>query len=87
MKHFLTVAAVAAAALCLAGCRDSEPEVDPAAVDAHLNGIIANEAKAREQLVEDARDREDVREEAMEQRAADYRDGDPATPANRAAAR
>lgn len=59
---------LAAPALALASCGSGQPEADPAAVDSHLNQIVANEEAAKERLIEEARDREDVREREMEQR-------------------
>ena len=67
---------VAAAALILpfaaGGCGGGEPEPDNAAIDRTLNQIIANEQANRERLVEEARDREDIREREMEQREENY---------------
>lgn len=61
-----------AATLALAGCSRSQPEPDPAALDAHFNNMIAEEAAERRRLVEAARDREDLRENEMEQREQNY---------------
>jgi hypothetical protein len=55
-----------------AACGRSEPEVDPAAVDSHLNQIIANEVTQRANLIDEARAREDVREQEMEERIDNY---------------
>jgi hypothetical protein len=72
--------ALAAAALLLAlgaaACGDQEPKADPAAVDKHLNKIIADEEAQKNRLVEEARDREDVRENEMEQRSENAREAE-----------
>jgi len=62
-------------ALPLAACGQSEPKPDPAVIDRHLNQLIAEEEAERRRLVEEARAREDVREQEMKQREADYTDG------------
>ena len=61
-----------AAALAAPGCGRSEPAPDPAALDAHFNNMIAEEEAERRRLIEEARDREDVRENEMEQRERNY---------------
>ncbi|HEX8192824.1 MAG TPA: hypothetical protein VF552_07970 [Allosphingosinicella sp.] len=61
-----------AAALAVCACSRSEPEPDPAALDAHFNNMIAEEEAERRRLIEAARDREDVRENEMEQREENY---------------
>lgn len=60
------------AALPVSACSRSEPQPDPKVLDAHFNKIIADEEAERRRLVEAARDREDVREQEMEERAENY---------------
>ena len=60
------------AALTVSACGRSDPEPDPAALDAHFNNMVAEEAAERLRLVDAARDREDVRENEMEQRERNY---------------
>lgn len=74
------------AAIALGGCGRDDEEADPAALDQAFNQIIANDQAERRRLVEEARDREDVREREMEQRAASPDDGNSAEPANGATA-
>ncbi|HEX8654322.1 MAG TPA: hypothetical protein VF693_03755 [Allosphingosinicella sp.] len=69
----------------MSGCRGGEAEADPAALDQAFNQIIVNDQAERRRLVEEARDREEVREQEMEQRAAGYDDGNSAEAANAAA--
>lgn len=71
--------------LALGGCGRADEEADPAALDQAFNQIIANDQAERRRLVEEARDREEVREREMELRAASPDDGN-STPANGAAA-
>ena len=61
-----------AAALGASACGRGEPTPDPAALDAHFNNMIAEEEAERRRLVEEARDREDVRENEMEEREKNY---------------
>lgn len=70
-----------AAALLFAGtalislasaCGNDNSEPDNAVLDAHFNKIIADEEAERSRLVEEARDREDVREKEMEERSENY---------------
>ena len=58
--------------LAAAGCGRGEPEPDNAAIDYTLNQLIANDEAEKQQLVEEARAREDVRENEMEQREDNY---------------
>ena len=58
--------------LLLCACSRSQPQPDPKVLDAHFNKIIADEETERRRLVEAARDREDVREQEMEDRAENY---------------
>jgi hypothetical protein len=60
--------------LAAASCGSGEPEPDNAVLDAHFNKIIADDEAERRNLVEAARDREDVREQEMEAREANYAD-------------
>lgn len=73
------------ATIALSGCGTGEEEADPVALDQTLNQIIVNDQIERRRLVEEARDREEVREREMEQRAARFDDGNEAAPANAAA--
>lgn len=59
-----------ALALPLLACGESEPKPDPAVIDQHLNQLIAQDEAERRRLVEEARVREDVREEEMKEREA-----------------
>ncbi|MEA3016157.1 MAG: hypothetical protein QOI38_879 [Sphingomonadales bacterium] len=68
----------------LSGCGGEEAEADPAALDQAFNQIIANDQAERRRLVEEARDREEVREREMEQRAAGYDGGNSTAAANAA---
>ncbi|HEX8528331.1 hypothetical protein [Allosphingosinicella sp.] len=63
---------LAALLLLPAACGGGEPEADPAAIDNHLNQILAREEADREKLVAEARIREAVRESEMEQDAVNY---------------
>ena len=72
LKTLLPATLLLCAALALSGCGRSQPEPDPAALDAHFNNMIAEEAAERRRLVDAARDREDVRENEMEQREQNY---------------
>jgi hypothetical protein len=63
-------------ALPLAGCGQQEQKPDPEVIDQHLNRLIAQEEADRRRLVEEARVREDLREEEMEKRESN--DGDNA---------
>ncbi|HEX8366701.1 MAG TPA: hypothetical protein VF603_15590 [Allosphingosinicella sp.] len=73
------------ATIAVSGCGAGEDEADPAALDQTFNQIIVNDQVERRRLVEEARDREEVREREMEQRAARLDDGNEAAPANAAA--
>ena len=79
-----SLAAALLATLALSGCGPDDAEADPAALDSAFNQIIANDQAERRRLVEEARDREEVREREMEQRAAGYDDGNSAEAANAA---
>jgi len=59
-------------ALPLAACGETEPKPDPAVIDAHLNRLIADQEAERRRLVEEARAREDVREEEMAERESNF---------------
>ncbi|HYJ30063.1 MAG TPA: hypothetical protein VEW25_06955 [Allosphingosinicella sp.] len=61
-------------ALPLVACGDREQKPDPEVIDQHLNRLIAQEEAERRRLVEEARVREDVREEEMEQRESNAGD-------------
>ena len=63
-------ALILSVAPALAACGESEPKPDPAVIDQHLNQLIAQDEAERRRLVEDARAREDVREQEMKQREA-----------------
>ncbi|HEX8642682.1 MAG TPA: hypothetical protein VF702_02075 [Allosphingosinicella sp.] len=65
-------AVLAAGALAISSCSGGEPQPDPAAIDAHLNKFIADEEIERRRLVEEARQREDVRENEMDAREENY---------------
>lgn len=54
----------------LAACGGGDSEADPAAIDNHLNQIIVREEADREQRVADARVREAIRANEMEEEAA-----------------
>jgi len=58
--------------LALAACGERQPKPDNAAIDRHLNQMIVDEEAERRRLIEEARDREEVREREMEQREANY---------------
>jgi len=86
MQSRIEIAALAVlAAIAVSGCGAGEDEADPAALDQTFNQIIVNDQVERRRLVEEARDREEVREREMEQRAARFDDGNEAAPANAAA--
>jgi flagellar motility protein MotE (MotC chaperone) len=74
VKTMSAAALLLAAAFAAAACGRSKSEPDPAALDAHFNKMIAEDEAERRRLVEAARDREDVRNKEMEQRAQNYRD-------------
>ena len=57
--------------LALASCGGGE-EADPAAIDAHLNQLIKDEAAERRRLVDEARVREAQRTREMEANVANY---------------
>ena len=71
-KTYRRAALLLAAAVVVSGCGRSEPEPDPAALDAHFNNIIAEDEAQKARLIEEARDREDVRENEMDQREENY---------------
>ena len=54
------------------GCGEGTPRADPAAVDRHLNRIMAEDDAERANAVVEARAREELREEAMEEKAENY---------------
>jgi hypothetical protein len=83
-KRFAILSAAVLAGFPLSGCGGGEAEADPAALDRAFNQIIANDQAERRRLVEEARDREEVREREMEQRAAGYDEGNSADAANAA---
>jgi len=58
--------------LGLAGCGGDDENGQAAAVDNHLNQILAQEEQDRQNLIADARAREAVREREMEAKAANY---------------
>ena len=58
--------------LALVACGERQVQPDNAAIDRHLNQMIVEEEAERRRLIEEARDREEVREKEMEQRAANY---------------
>jgi hypothetical protein len=72
MKTICRTALLLAAALAASGCGRGEPEPDPAALDAHFNNIIAEDEALKARLIEEARDREDVRENEMDRREENY---------------
>ena len=75
MHDHLTIrraALLLAAALAVSGCGRSEPEPDPAALDALFNNISAEDEALKARLIEEARDREDVRENEMDRREENY---------------
>jgi len=84
-KRIEILAVALLAAIALSGCGADEDEADPAALDQTLNQIIVNDQMERRRLVEEARDREEVREREMEQRATRLDEGNGAAPANAAA--
>lgn len=61
MMGYRSLIAAVAASAALQGCGDDGPKPDPAAVDAHLNRLIADEERERQRLVAAARAREAVR--------------------------
>jgi flagellar motility protein MotE (MotC chaperone) len=65
-------ALILAAALAASACGRGTPEPDPAALDAHFNNIIAEDEAQKARLIEEARDREDVRENEMDRREENY---------------
>ena len=65
-------AALLLSSLLVAGCGRDEPEGDPAAIDAHLNAIVARDDAERARLVTEARAREAVRMREMEQNEQNY---------------
>jgi hypothetical protein len=69
LLHFTCLLALSGLAI---GCGEGTPEADPAAVDRHLNRIIAIDNAERANAVVEARAREDVREAAMEEKAANH---------------
>ncbi|HZF96437.1 MAG TPA: hypothetical protein VEZ20_16360 [Allosphingosinicella sp.] len=73
LKTIRRAALLLAAALAVSACNRGDSEPDPAALDAHFNKMIAEDEAERRRLVEAARDREDVRNKEMEQRAHNYR--------------
>jgi hypothetical protein len=83
-RRIAILSAALAAGFLLSGCGGDEAEADPAALDQAFNQIIANDQAERRRLVEEARDREDVRVREMEQRAGGYDDGNSAEAANAA---
>jgi flagellar motility protein MotE (MotC chaperone) len=72
VKTMKAAALLIAAALAATACGRGESEPDPAALDAHFNNMIAEEEAERRRLVEAARDREDIRENEMDQREENY---------------
>jgi hypothetical protein len=72
MPHSTVARAALLSVLLLCACSRSQPQPDPKVLDAHFNKIIADEEAERRRLVEEARDREDVREQEMEDRAENY---------------
>jgi hypothetical protein len=75
MHQFIRTRRLAGALLLTglaAACGRGEPDVDPAVVDSHLNQIIANDLAERANLVDEARAREEVREQEMEERIDNY---------------
>lgn len=84
-RRIAILSAAIAAGFLLSGCGGDEAEADPAALDQAFNQIISNDQAERRRLVEEARDREEVREREMEQRAAGYDASNSAEPANAAA--
>lgn len=70
--------------LPLAACGESEPKPDPAVIDQHLNEAIARDEAERRRLVEEARAREDVREEEMKEREANIAENSSAPESNAA---
>ena len=58
--------------LALAGCGRDDENGQAAAVDNHLNQIIAQEEQDRQNLIAEARAREALREREMEAKAANY---------------
>ena len=59
-------------ALGLAACGEEPAAPNGAAIDAHLNAIIATEEATKANEVAESRAREDVREEEMENRVENY---------------
>jgi low affinity Fe/Cu permease len=70
-RHSLAASSLIAATL-VAGCGRSEPQADPAAIDATLNRLIAEDEAERNQLVVDARVREEAREREMADNEQNY---------------
>lgn len=56
----------------LSGCARGEPEADPAAVDATLNRLVADDEARRQQLLAEARAREAAREREMARNEQNY---------------
>lgn len=79
----LRLAAIAGLVLAsaLAACGEREPKPDAAVIDQHLNNMMAQEEAEQRRLVEEARQREDLREREMEQREANFSDGNAAADA------
>jgi hypothetical protein len=72
LKTMRQGALLLAGAIAVSACNDGEPQPDPAALDAHYNRIIADQEAERRKLIEEARDREDVRENEMDAREENY---------------
>ena len=72
MKRIFLLAILLTAAPLAASCGTRQTEADPAAVDAHLRSIDAREKSDRNQAITAARARENVREQEMEEKAANY---------------
>lgn len=58
--------------LLLTACGVGGDDVDPAAVDAHINGILSREAAAKARDVAASRAREEERIETGEERLRDF---------------
>jgi uncharacterized lipoprotein YmbA len=72
MLKQIQTAALLLAVSTAAGCSPGQPEPDPVALDRTLNNLIAAQDAERARLVEEARVREELREQEMDQRRNAY---------------